>query len=316
MNFRILIVLLFVLGTINSYSQDFSASINKEPLHWNQWEVSMGAEEKLELIKSLDKIMGIEVALTYYSYTIENIINNFHIIDFDNDGQNDVIYEGFVGGRNNGVILFKIENGVCNKPIKFLGDLISIWRSDVWAPISFKINNYRCCSGYVDYIETYTPQYDRNGDLEYEMSAKIAFAHGTVFPDEFKHPRVFRVVNEESVLAIAPINNDKEYDYHLKKTPVVDNFPYKEVYFKFDGNIIANFPIGTSGLALFETMDSSGQTWIFVMINSKSKPTMSLFCYAGDNNNHPYKTLGWMKKPDLKFLTSEEINKAPISILD
>ncbi|MBN4081636.1 hypothetical protein JYU23_00740 [bacterium AH-315-C07] len=298
------LVLLFAF-TSHIWAQSFPASIVKNPIDWGKLEVSMTPEEKLTLVKKLNRIIGIEAALDYYSYTIENIINNFHIMDFNNDGQNDVVYTGFVGGRNNGVILFEIEKGYCRKPIMLLGELLEISRSDVWAPISFKINNYRCCSGFIDFIETYSPQFDHRGNLKYELSAKAGFVHGTFIPPVFYDQVFIRVKNQKSSLAISPINNEKEYDYHLKKTPVVDNFPYKDVYFKHDGNIVAHYDSNATGFAIAEQVDITGQVWWFVMMNADSEPIQSLFCAGGDNNTHPYKVMGWMKKEDLEILKEQ-----------
>lgn len=280
-------------------AQEFPPSINKNPVNWAEWENQMPAQEKLKLIESLNMVMGIEIALNAYNYTLSNIINNFHIIDFNNDGQRDVIYTGFIGGRNNGVILFEIQDSICKKPIIFIGDLLGIWREDVWAPISLKIHNYRCCSGYVDFIETYNPHYDFRKEILYELSSKLGFAHGTVMPSDFYKPVPVKVISDSCTLTLQPINSVQEYNYHLKKEPVVDNFPYKEVYFKFDGNVVAHPKQGAIGSILAEYISNDGESWCFVMMQSAKSTEMSVFCTIGDNNHLPYKVMGWIKKKHL-----------------
>jgi len=306
---NILIVFCFILTIVSQTlsAQDFPQSINKSPINWQDWEISISTEDKLEIVESLSRNVGIDLALNYYSYTIKNVINNFHIIDFNNDGQYDVIYAGFLGKRNNGIILYELNDGYCKKPITLLGEIIEIWRSDIWTPISFKIHNYRCCNGYVDFIETYSPQFDKNVRLRYELSSKVAFVHGTLIPTQFYAPKLFRIITDDTPLSITPASSEKLYDYELKDAPVVDKYPYKDVHFKYDGNIVANFASNATGYMLAERNNYNGDTWYFVMMNTTAKPSMSVFCAAGDNNTHPYKTMGWINSKDLKLLEEKEL---------
>ena len=51
---------------------------------------------------------------------------NFHIIDINSDGQEDVVYCGFAGSEKNSIILFVYENGMYVEKINTYGEIIEI----------------------------------------------------------------------------------------------------------------------------------------------------------------------------------------------
>lgn len=284
------------------YSQQPPHCINKNPLDWSRWEIQVPEEEKSKIIEKLKRTVEIEFGLDYYLYTYKNIMDSYHFIDFNNDGYYDVIYNGFAGTNNSGVIFYEYQNGSFVKTLSLFGDIIELWRYDIWSPLSFKLWNYRCCGGYVNFIETYNPEVYQaaRGKTRYNLSDRIAYVHGTEIPKKFSLYTPLKVVKNNTFLKALPNTDDSLYYYHLTTQPVEDANPYYR-FFTFSGNIVAIFDTNATGFILADRMDKSGQKWYFVMM-SKEKISSTVFCQEGHNNSGNYFMLGWIKNERLKIV--------------
>lgn len=290
----------FIFMLFSSYNvlgQRLPKSINKNPVNWSRWEIDISEEEKLTIIKTLKNTIEIEFGLKYYSYSVENILSSYHIIDFNKDGKYDIVYNGFAGKSNNGIMFFENRDGKFIKFLQFFGDIVEVWQSDFWTPLSFKIWNYRCCGNYVSFIETYVPRLTYNFNVKYELSNKIAFVDGTDIPDRFDDYLPFKIVTKEARLNAYPKPDTIPYHFQLTKRPVVAVVP-QNIFFNPSGNVIANFEMGGSGFILAERCMGE-ETWFFVMMNY-DKLVGGVFCGKGDNEGAAYYMIGWMNGACLK----------------
>jgi hypothetical protein len=297
---RLALLLLVLTVSVGSFGQrKLASAINKDSLDWSVWEVQMSEEEKLALIDKLKTSEGIENGLKHYTYSIWNLRDKFHIVDFNRDGYHDIIYNGFAGHANNGIMFFENRDGKFVKFKELYGDIVEIWRSDTWVPLSFKVWNYRCCGNYVDFLETYVPELNYEHTVKYVLSNKIAFVDGMAFPDTFNMSRPLDVIAEPVRLYLAPTNDTTHYKFYYTDKPTTGNLP-KNRLFHYKGNMVAAFGPGGKGLVLAEK-EIDGQTWYFVRM-SRYQVLSGVFCAKGHNNGSAAYMLGWMTPEGIEFV--------------
>lgn len=255
-------------------------------------------EEKLAIIEELTNSLEMEWGLSHYTYTVWNVKDNYHLVDFNKDGLVDIIYNGFVGQRNNGVMFFENRGDKYVKFMSFLGDIVEIWQSDIWAPLSFKLWNYRCCGNYIDFIETYVPNLTYQLNIKYELSNRIAIADGSIIPEEFESYQPFRTMMTEELYAF-PSSDSSAYEFLFTDMPVVDSVPHSR-YFNSKGSIIAWFDTSANGFILHEEIVRDS-TWYFVMMSSQNR-MRGVFCGKGDNNTAGYYMMGWIKAGKIELI--------------
>ncbi len=298
------LTILLISGSISG--QRLPASINKDPIDWSQWELAMSEEEKLAIIETLKNTVEIEFGLIYYSYTVENILDSYHIVDFNKDGEYDIIYNGFAGKSNNGVMFFERKEDKFRRFLQFYGDIIEVWQSDTWAPLSFKIWNYRCCGNYVSFIETYVPRLTYDLSVKYELSNKIAFVDGTRIPDSFEDYLPFKTVTDSALLCAFPKEDTASYHFQYTQRPFVDIVPHSR-YFNFEGNVVAHFEQEARGMIVAEK-EVEEHKWYFVMM-SYEKLKGGVFCGKGDNNGDSYYMIGWLDAEAIELIPMKKQEK-------
>ncbi len=293
-------------------AQQLPRSLNKAPVYWPDWELELDDSTKITIIEKLFKTIEMEYGLKYYSYTVENILSSYHFLDYNRDGLMDIIYNGFAGLSNHGIMFFENRNGKYTKTLSFYGDIVEIFQTDIWAPLSFKIWNYRCCGNYVNFLETYGPVLTNNPRLKYSISNRLAFVQDTEIPYEFKTPRAFTVIKPGAGLRAHPTADTSTYRFLYTHQPTVDPVPQHQ-FFEHEGNIAARFKEETGGFVLNEMTDQFGKEWYFVAISSEPGMQDHVFCSKGDNNSYRYSVIGWMDADAVEVIEyREEIMQAPL----
>ena len=67
------------------------------------------------------------------------------------------------------------------------------------------------------------------------------------------------------------------------------------------GNIIAEYPKNSEGIALAEEIDQTGKKWWFVLMYNNITP-LNTVLYHGNNNESPYFSYGWMSHNFLEII--------------
>lgn len=208
----------------------------------------------------------------------------FHFLDFNNDGIRDLIYQGLLGGESQFVILLK-GNGVdYEKIIVLAGEIFWTNEPSNLEGLRFRIYNYACCMGRNNFIESYSPKISHE-KIEFIVDKRETFISETIFPtNKNKQPIAFETINDEYKLRISPkIDNETDYWGHGE-----------------NGNEVATYTKGSTGIALAESIDDTGRIWWFVkMTNNKGNVGMFM---DGDNNEEPYFSYGWISSRYVKIL--------------
>lgn len=271
-----LIIFTLILSFNSVKGQEHSFLVGKV-FSWEAWESKLANEDKKLRISKIEDVDFIEL-IEYKRNFIDQNISNFHFVDFNSDGNLDIIYYGFAGSESNRTLLFRYSKEKYYKELDCYGEIIKMWKPSQVDPISFVILEYPCCDENTYHMETYVPILE-DGELKYRFSAKSTFLENTQFPDSTD---LFNIPFK--------IKNDR---YVLRSSPKID----------IDAdNIVAEYSSGATGYALSESVDDTGRVWWFVVMDNFQGPIRSKFEPGNNAPNIKPKYMGWMSSRFLEEL--------------
>lgn len=209
------------------------------------------------------------------------------IVDFDQDGLNDIIYEGYLnGGESEHVVFLHRSLFGLEKIFDVSGYVVHVSAPNRLSTMQIAIKHYGCCEDVISNIEMYSliKLEDR---YSFVLTDKYAFVdlETAEFPTElFNSPIHFETVNPE---------------YALRFTPEIDDTTQFTSY--QIGNKTGIYPGGSIGVALAEKTDDSGRVWWFVYMKHNLEP-LELYLHPGFNNTIYPNAYGWMSSRFLKRL--------------
>lgn len=281
---QFLIFIVFLILQSKTVVSQIPDVIQPKTYDWNMFEISIPDSIKLQLIYKIDSDLIYEFK-EYENHKPINNLQNYHVIDFNSDGLYDIIYTGFLGGENEGVIFFRnYDNDILIEELFKYGSIIELWRDYEFSPLNFKLFDFSCCGGIMGSIETYLPTSNNELGFHYELSYKLNFIQGTKFPDEFNIPPIIFNINKEG--------------QQLRCTPRIEDIEIND--HTLYGNVIAEFSIGTKGMALASKKDSEGRSWWFVVIFDNNAPISTKFNQG--NNGGLYYSFGWLRSEFIKVI--------------
>ena len=249
------------------------------------WIIPTSHADKLKILENMDNKELLEWVFYDMQEGNSSCIEDLHQIDFNCDGIADLVYYGYGGGESNIIIFPKgdFENKYV-ETIKLFGNIIEISDNDGFTPLTFTLFNYACCGGVVDHVEKYVAVWN-NAKFTYELQAKYALYCDVDIPfRRFDKPIAFETINEKYFLRLNPYINDSI------------RLDHDEI-----GNIFAEYPKGSQGIAITSQTDKTGRIWWFVIMKNNVKPNWSLYV-SGDNNTFPAYYLGWISSRYVKRL--------------
>jgi hypothetical protein len=276
---KVTISILIILFCLQVKSQDFRYINSPCKPDWYVWEQKKMS--KKNLIDNYQHFSGLPYK------TIDQILqvkDQFHFIDFDNDGINEIIYNGFSGSEGEIIVVFQDRSNSFIESQKFWGRICNILL-DTLPGCILKVYDYTCCGGYVSHLETFV--YDEINDL-FDLIASTANNDETVKPVDFINPIQFTVLNTP---------------YYLRFSPkIVTRLP--NGHFDFDPiegqNILGVYKSGDTGTAYAKSIDKEGREWWYVVMDKKPDKQPYLF-YEANNKTTDYKVIGWMSCRFLKI---------------
>ncbi|HSM24384.1 MAG TPA: hypothetical protein VK856_05925 [Anaerolineaceae bacterium] len=218
----------------------------------------------------------------------KNLINDhkefFHIVDWNLDGIDDLIYSGPGSTDSKQTIIYEGRDGKLIKKLDVFGEIINFTLTGIGSPYGFVM--YHTPFDPPDIlrnIETYIPICADSG-YSFKLDSKICFIEFTNFPDVFNIQKPFVVANN---------------GYRLRMQPLIDD---ETVFFHFGkGNTIAIYESGSRGIALAEKTDHTGRTWWFVLMLNNLPFRSDYFDNIGNPANEFF-CYGWMSS---RFLITE-----------
>jgi hypothetical protein len=223
----------------------------------------------------------------------ENIYHNtdslrkkLHFIDLNNDGLNDVLFEGENSGEATQVCIF-IRTGEHYKNVfsGFEGIAKVEWKDRKLSRLY--IDNWGCCDDYLYYQEIYNVSYNKsNLPVFKKVSQGLSVDNGKIPDSLLKTPFQFEVLNEGYKIRTGPVIDDSSlqpWNDYPKETG--------------SGNTIGKLVKGTTGTAFARMVDKTGREWLFVQIDEAYLPKNKIISLE---DNFPTKLIGWISSRYIK----------------
>jgi hypothetical protein len=220
-------------------------------------EVHIADTLKQEIISNLDHSV-VEYLLSKFN---ELPVDNFIFVDYDNDGDIDIIYSGDIGTEENSTIFFENRKGTYNVLLEVFGNLISIIEDEHGLPFVYQIYDYGCCDENTEFIEYYSLFKDSLSEKSLRLIKKIGFMKNTF------HPEII----------------DRKYLFVTTRTVELINNPYN------DSEAVLTIPSGINGTILFREDDN-----YFILLSDDHK-YLNNKLDSRNNNQADYFILGWLK---------------------
>lgn len=208
------------------------------------------------------------------------------LMDFDRDGLDDIVFEGFLnGGESEHVVFLHRTLFGLDKIFDVMGYVTEVSHPSA-SNLQLTIKHYGCCDNVITNIEQYT-LVDLDNQPSFTLIGKYAFVDhvSAIFPTSFFHsPIQFETTQPAYSLRFMPeINDSTEYTRYLT------------------GNRTGIYPGGSIGVALAEKTDDAGRIWWFVYMKNNLAP-IELYVHPGFNNIRSPYVYGWMSSRYLTVL--------------
>jgi len=223
---------------------------------------------------------------------------DFHVIDFNGDGLDDIIFHGYTCREAKEIIIF-INTG--DSFVNIFDDYQEIYKMEFQNGKVRKlyIQHDGCCCDHVGTNKIYNV--DHTSELpKINLISKIQYINDifhplfynedtAVYPSKyFDKPIKFKVLKDNTIIRFSPIIDDTtEFGY-------CGNYQ--------NGNSLGKIKLGSIGYALAEQVDATGQIWWYVAFSPNVKIHETIYHdYKAYYNKDSYK-LGWISSRFVKII--------------
>jgi len=260
-----------------SLGQDYIYPLEAKSIEWKLFEKVVSSEKKDEIIKALPNEFEYYRHIDKYSPTISDLRNDIHVIDINNDGLDDFIFDGFSGGEPNEISIYI---NTTKNYLKVFTDYQKIKKFD-WENSMLKrlyIHDYGCCGDNGRINKIFEVSYFNNIP-NFEQKYQSWYFDVTEFPSKlFDKPKEFEIIDTNIEVRFSPCVCDSALDSFMEPT----------------GNkFFETLPPGTKGRALGYEFDKSKQTWWFVEIYPFDN-------WITNDEKYPTRILGWISRKSIK----------------
>ena len=252
----------------------------------NEFEWANFEKQDKDLKAKFIKNLPIEFEQHRQNGGMSNFETNLHIIDFNDDGLDDVIFNGFLNGSEAEYIIIYLNTG--NSFVKIFTE-IQKFHKIVFENGKIQkmyIQDEGCCCEYLLTNKIFSVDY--SSDLpKINLISQMQYLNNSVekYPSSY-----FEKTIEFEVL------NDK---YNIRFSPVIDDTT--QVWYcgvPQNGNSLGKIKSGSTGYALAEKVDTTGRVWWFVALRPNSEIYEPIY-YNDDISPNSYK-LGWISSRFVK----------------
>ncbi|MEQ8580383.1 MAG: hypothetical protein RIC30_20540 [Marinoscillum sp.] len=206
----------------------------------------------------------------------DNSWNYTKAVDLNNDGLQDVVFEGPSGGEPNIVFFFIQTNSGFEQVFEVMQGISKvIWKDGILDKVF--VSTPGCCADFRLINSVYQVNYNHQSRPTFsKIFQSVEVLEELVKPKNFFDQPIKFVVNNEG--------------YKLRLAPVIDDdteFHWAEI----TGNTFATLKQGTVGTALAEQTDETGRIWWYVTIDLDMNVQN---CILQTPNEFPTKVIGWI----------------------
>lgn len=297
----VLMSILTLINLVSCLGQELPPN-KLDQFDFSSLEKKVSENEKLNLLKRL--VFSEYLLPTEFENSDSYDFENYHILDFNADGNLDIIYDGRnpMGIETNNVVFFLNKKDSLRPVIKLNGDFTKIEIKENQLQ-SFQLIKSPCCANYIyrleDYVisksesdncfepqngdhENYKYWYGQVNEPEFCVSliGQYAYVMKTEFPSVIENKGSFSIAN-------------KTYLTPKPYKPSSTDFEEDGLAFHFmDNKAISELPKGIICEVLSEKTDDNGNIYCFVVF--KMDVTERNYMY-GIN----YEQYGWINKKNL-----------------
>lgn len=219
---------------------------------------------------------NISKIFTYEDVPFEkhDLIKYIFLIDINDDGEKDVIYQGPTGGEGNITVIFLKQEKNYIEVFRQYQDIFEIeFKNEKLSKLS--LTNPGCCADpqVVDYF--YSVSYSGNMPT-FKLERSVGYLSGFEEPkNKFNQEKSFTITKDNAKLRNECYELDSEHPYYGA-----------------NGNILTTYQKGATGRA-FAEKNENGVFWLYVLMNKKVSFENSDFPTFKEQ---PIELYGWIKK--------------------
>lgn len=202
-----------------------------------------------------------------YTPTLKDLANALHELDLNNDGLEDIIFDGQSGGEPRQISIY-INRGKQFK--KIFNDYQGILKLEFTKGIlsTLTIKDWGCCAE-VNVANKFYKVIEIDNELKFKLVKIVKYIDGTKLPKKYcTTTKVLKILN----------NN-----YNLRASPVIDDTT--EFYYGGEptiGNTVGLIKEGSLGTVIGESIDDTGRVWYFVSIMPEFELKATVFYDSAD----------------------------------
>ena len=259
---RLFLTIVFILNSLIGFCQVDLFFPLKNEFDWKSVE-KQNDELKAKFIKNLPK--ELDFYRQYYEifpnlYDLEACL---HIIDFNDDGLDDIIFDGLVDGEGRMIIIFiNIGNSFVNIFTEYQELHKIVFKNGKVHKLY--IQDGGCCCATIGINKIFNVDYSSKLPKINSISQMQYIIYYTKLPNNyFDKPIKFEVLNNK---------------YNIRFSPIIDDTT--EVYYCGEpemGNSLGKIKLGSIGYALAEEVDATGRIWWFVAISPDAEIYESIY---------------------------------------
>lgn len=242
---------------------------------WNNNIESLNDSTKVQLVNQILKGKN--------NYCEDNIpISNFHVLDIDKDGDQDIIFDGKAcpGFESGQVDIYLNSKGSFIEVLGVSGTTLDFDLKNM----ELVIHQYPCCADRLNYIKYYS--IIDNESISFRLNSKELFTGrgnemgNHILPKTINENQKNILIQDTTILRWSPNLTDKDVLHTCSNGST---------------NIIASYPPNSEGHILSESADG---TWLFVKMKNNISVKHSCINKRVKNKvkNFPYYTYGWIQK--------------------
>jgi hypothetical protein len=229
----------------------------------------------------------------FISYDPENKPSSYFFeIDFNDDGEMDIIYQGPSGGESDFVIFYLNKKG---RYVEFFNEY---QRLEVLIFIDQILNTIHmvqpgCCADH-SFLQKQTHFVYHNGQFHAERIKTICSFDEPELKNRFQTPKEIEINATPYLLRYSPHIENDTFFYASNENEKPD--------WLIIGNQLGKLKKGDRGRAIAYEKDDTGREWWFVILNKEVRPTDNYFDYIIIPENANLQFSGWVSKKNVIVL--------------
>lgn len=245
---RILLFGIICICSYGTFAQSGFFVKNTQIEKWYQEGENLESEAKKAI-----QLTDFQSIVKSYNAKEADILPYFHFIDFNNNGELDLLFDGKIGTQNYVFLFLKRENGY-HVVLENKGTIIQANLPNEDNSLNLSIWHETCCNNYINSLSQWVC-INTNNTSYFKLAAKSLIFRGTSLP----HSRIK-----------APVKCTLITASNLRLEPFVDKQRRISSNSLWEGNALGLYTVSATGTIYAEMRDKNNKFWYFVRMNNET----------------------------------------------